>query len=99
LTRMSDFDLTCHVRSRGEARDGGRREVSADAGGAKTAATTTTAAKTIVSTSSARRFLFETVIGHCLASVNLAARSEARNFFEVILPHGPKTACIARTWV
>ena len=52
LTRMSDFD-------RGKARDGGRREVSADAGGAKTAATTTTAAKTIVSTSSARRFFMK----------------------------------------
>src|SRR5262249_39094960 len=74
----------------------------ADAGGARTAATTTAAAKTIVSTSSARRFIMKLSSRTAWRASELsaaAARSEARNFFEVILPHEPKTACIARTWV
>ena len=67
LTRMSDFDLTCHVRSRGEARDGGRRKVSAERrqllGGRRVGREDRgydpAAAKTIVSTSSARRFFMK----------------------------------------
>ena len=107
LTRMSDFDLTRHVRSRGETRDRGRREVSAERrqllggrrGGLEDRDYDHRCRQDDRLHIERATFLYETVIGHRLASVSLAARSEARNFFEVILPHGPKTACIAQTWV
>jgi len=97
---MSDFD-------RGKARDGGRRKVSAERrqllGGRRVGREDRGYDHRCRQDDRLHieraTFLYETVIGHCLASVSLAARSEARNFFEVILPHGPKTACIARTRV
>jgi hypothetical protein len=111
---MSDFDLARHISSRGQTRDGGRSDIGAERwqllGGSRRMGGDRHGEQRCRQDECRRlereAFHYETVImlrsanvGAQISDISLASRSDARNFFEVILPHGSKTACIARTWV